>query len=134
MNRPTRVATVAATVLLGLSGLAACSSKSDTAMTPPQSSSTSSTPPASGHTHTAMSGMIMIKSFAFAGPGMVKPGAKVMVMNEDSEAHTVTSDSGKFDVKVDPGKSVTFTAPKMPGTYPYHCSFHSQMHGSLKVG
>jgi plastocyanin len=134
MNRPTRVATVAATVLLGLSGLAACSSKSDTAMTPPQSSTTSSTPPASGHTHTAMSGMIMITSFAFAGPGMVKPGAKVMVMNEDSEAHTVTSDSGKFDVKVDPGKTVTFTAPKMPGTYPYHCSFHSQMHGSLKVG
>lgn len=76
----------------------------------------------------------MIKNFEFSGPGMVKPGAKVMVMNEDSEAHTVTSDSGKFDVKIDPGTSATFTAPKMAGSYPYHCSFHSQMHGSLKVG
>jgi predicted small lipoprotein YifL len=31
MNHPTRVATVTATVLLALSGLAACGSKSDTA-------------------------------------------------------------------------------------------------------
>jgi plastocyanin len=131
MNRPRRVAAAATTVLLGLSGLAACSSTSDTASTPPESSSMS---PAAGPSRHAMSGMIMISNFAFAGPGMVKPGAKVMVMNEDSEAHTVTSDSGRFDVKVDPGRSVTFTAPRTPGSYPYHCSFHSQMHGTIKVG
>jgi plastocyanin len=131
MNRPLRVATAATTVLLGLSAVAACSSTSDTAKTPPRSSSMS---PAAGPSRHTMSGMIMISNFAFAGPGMVKPGARVMVMNEDSEAHTVTSDSGKFDVKVDAGRSVTFTAPRTPGSYPYHCGFHSQMHGTLKVG
>lgn len=134
MNRPTRVATVAATVLFGLSGLAACSSKSDTAKTPPQSPRMSSMSSMPSHSPGSMARMIMINNFTFAGPGMVKPGAKVMVMNDDSEAHTVTSDSGRFDVKIDPGKSATFTAPRTPGTYPYHCNFHSQMHGTLKVG
>jgi plastocyanin len=79
--------------------------------------------------------MIMIKNFKFATSGTVKPGAKVTVMNEDTEAHTVTADSGgAFDVKVDPGTSVTFTAPSSAGTYKFHCSYHAQMHGTLGVG
>ncbi|MDQ6642128.1 MAG: cupredoxin domain-containing protein [Actinomycetota bacterium] len=78
--------------------------------------------------------MIMIKNFAFAGTSTVHPGTKIMIMNMDSEAHTVTADTGKaFDVKVDPGKSVMLTAPSKPGTYAYHCNFHSSMHGTLKV-
>jgi plastocyanin len=55
-------------------------------------------------------------------------------MNEDSEAHTLTADgAGGFDVKIDPGASATFTAPAKPGSYPYHCTYHSNMHGTLAV-
>lgn len=47
-----------------------------------------------------------------------------------------TSDqSGLFDVTVNAsGGTATFTAPpSKPGTYPYHCTFHSDMHGTLVV-
>jgi plastocyanin len=79
--------------------------------------------------------MIMIKNFAFTGPASVKAGSTVTVMNEDSEAHTVTADSssGGFDVTVPAGATKTFTAPAKPGTYPYHCNYHSNMHGTLRV-
>ena len=79
--------------------------------------------------------MIMIKDFKYSGPSSVKPGTKITVMNGDSEAHTVTADSkGGFDVNVAPGKSATFTAPSSAGSYKFHCTFHSNMHGTLKVG
>ena len=55
-------------------------------------------------------------------------------MNMDAEAHTVTADgAGGFDVTVAPGQTATFTAPAAPGTYPFHCTYHSQMTGSLVV-
>jgi plastocyanin len=132
MKATITVAAVAATTLLGLSGLAACGSTSDTPKAAPSSTHTSSAPD-STMSNSPMASMIMIKDFKFTSPASVKAGSKVMVMNQDSEAHSVTSDTGKFDVKVDPGTSVTFTAPSKPGVYPYHCMFHSQMHGSLKV-
>jgi plastocyanin len=55
-------------------------------------------------------------------------------MNMDGENHTVTADSGNaFDVKATAGTTVTFTAPSKPGTYPFHCTYHSNMHGVLVV-
>jgi plastocyanin len=78
--------------------------------------------------------MIMIKDFAYRTPTSVSPGARVEVMNGDGEAHTVTSDSkGDFDVTVAAGASVTITAPTKPGSYAFHCNFHSNMHGVLVV-
>jgi len=58
----------------------------------------------------------------------------VQVTNNDGEAHTVTTDSGKaFDVTIAPGKTASFAAPKRAGSYKFHCSFHSNMHGTLAV-
>ncbi|GAB3568132.1 hypothetical protein GCM10027405_29520 [Arthrobacter alkaliphilus] len=76
---------------------------------------------------------IHIKSFAYTGPDSVPAGAMVTVMNMDTEAHTVTADDGSFDVVVKAGTSVTFTAPVKPGAYAYHCTYHSNMHGTLSV-
>ena len=77
---------------------------------------------------------IMIEKFAYTTPASVSPGATVEVMNMDGSAHTVTADSGNaFDVKATPGKTVTFTAPTEPGTYDFHCTYHSNMHGTLVV-
>lgn len=77
---------------------------------------------------------ITIASFTFTGPLTVSPGATVTVTNTDTADHTVTADgAGTFNVQAPGGKTVTFTAPTTPGTYPYHCSIHPQMHGTLIV-
>jgi plastocyanin len=65
----------------------------------------------------------------------VAAGGTVTVKNDDnSSQHTVTQDTGGgFNVTVDPGKTVTFTAPSTPGSYKYHCNIHPFMHGTLTV-
>jgi plastocyanin len=58
----------------------------------------------------------------------------VMVMNKDGQSHTVTADSGKaFDDKVSARANSSFKAPTAPGTYEFHCTYHSNMHGVLVV-
>jgi plastocyanin len=78
---------------------------------------------------------ITIKDFAYGAPLTVPPGATVTVTNMDAAAHTVTADKGKaFDAKVaGHGGTATLTAPSAPGTYPYHCTYHPDMHGTLTV-
>lgn len=78
---------------------------------------------------------IVIKNFSFSpGAITVKPGQKVKVTNRDAVTHTVTSLTGKFNTgNVTPGKTVVFTAPKRPGTYPYRCNIHQYMTGKLVV-
>ena len=75
---------------------------------------------------------ITVKDFAFTSTP-VKAGATVTVHNTGAATHTVTADDGKsFDKSVDPGKTITFTAPAA-GTYKFHCNIHTQMHGTLVV-
>jgi plastocyanin len=58
----------------------------------------------------------------------------VTVHNDGPSTHTVTADTtGGFDVTIDAGKDATFTAPSTAGEYKFHCSIHSQMHGTLTV-
>jgi plastocyanin len=46
----------------------------------------------------------------------------------------VTADSGNaFDAQVPSGGAGTFTAPTQPGSYPFHCSIHPFMKGTLVV-
>ena len=76
---------------------------------------------------------ITIKDFGFTTPDSVSPGATVTVDNKDGTAHTVTSDVGNaFDDAASEG-TTTFTAPTKPGSYPFHCSIHPSMHGTLVV-
>lgn len=149
MTPTPRIAAFAAAALLGLSGLAACSSSSsDTpsssgsatsssaAPSAPSSSAAPSTPSSSaaGGSDSAKTATITIKDFKYSGPSSVAPGTKVTVKNADTSAHTVTADKGgAFDVTVAPGKSGTFTAPDSAGSTPFHCTYHADMHGTLKV-
>ena len=132
--------------------LAACgSSNTDAAPSGPTSTSTSSSMPlpsgsstsstsssnlAEPSTSTSMNAappVISIADFAYKVPASVAPGAKITIKNGDSEAHTVTSQDGGFDVKVDPGGSATITAPTKPGSYKFVCTFHGNMSGTLVV-
>ena len=62
------------------------------------------------------------------------PGAHVTVTNTDKVAHTLTARSGTFDTGlIQPGQSVTIIAPSADGTYPYFCSVHQYMSGTLVV-
>jgi plastocyanin len=77
---------------------------------------------------------VTIKNFDYTESGSAAAGSTVQVTNNDSTEHTVTADSGNaFDVTVQPGKTATFTAPATAGSYKFHCTFHSNMHGTLTV-
>jgi plastocyanin len=119
---------IAAAALIAVSGCGSSGGGYQGASSSPPSGASSSAPQSGTST-------ITIKDFGYQGPVSVSPGAKVTVKNEDAQAHTVTSDDGKaFDAAVDGGGGTTqFTAPATPGSYPYHCAYHSNMHGTLVV-
>jgi plastocyanin len=89
----------------------------------------------SGSTASGGSTAITIKNFAFSPSTItVAPGATVTVTNSDSVAHTVTSKTGGFDTgDIQAGQSKTFTAPNKAGSYPYICTIHQYMAGTLTV-
>ena len=78
---------------------------------------------------------IEIKGFAFS-PAIitVKVGTKVTWTNQDSVAHTATSDdSTTFDTGLlNQGESGSFTFDKV-GTYEYHCTPHPRMTAKIIV-
>lgn len=78
---------------------------------------------------------IVISNYAYTVPAAVSPGQQITVVNKDDTSHTVTADQGNlFDVRVSGGGGVaTITAPTTPGTYPFHCKYHANMHGTLTV-
>ena len=116
----------AAALVLGLTvTLAACSS----------GPSTASTPTTAGGGSPAATNTIAIANFAFAPARLtVAPGSTVTVVNHDQVAHTVTATGGAFRTgNISPGASVTFMAPNHAGTFPYICSIHQYMSGTLTV-
>jgi plastocyanin len=78
---------------------------------------------------------VKIKNFTFSPSTFaVAPGATISVTNEDSVAHTFTSDSGHFSTgDIDPGTTKTVTAPEKAGTYSYRCMIHQFMTGTFVV-
>ena len=78
--------------------------------------------------------MITIKSFRYGVSPTIAPGAMIMVSNGDGRSRTVTADTaGGFDFTANAGASASFAAPTKPGSYPFHCTYHANMHGVLIV-
>jgi plastocyanin len=66
-------------------------------------------------------------------PISVSVGGTVMWMNNDSIAHTSTSDNGTWDSgTMAPGASFSRTFPTA-GTFTYHCAIHPNMVGTVTV-
>lgn len=150
MTSTSKTAAAAACTLVAVLGLAGCgsgggpsadgsssSSPVATATASPSATPSTSTAPSSGSddgSSASAPATITIKNFAYKTSGTVKPGDTVMITNDDTEAHTVTADgAGGFDVKIPPGTTAELTAPAR-GSYKYHCTYHSDMHGTLVVG
>jgi plastocyanin len=63
----------------------------------------------------------------------VAVGDTVIWVNKDIVAHTATAPDGTFDSKlIAPDKSWKLTVRK-PGDFPYVCTYHPTMKGTLKV-
>jgi plastocyanin len=76
---------------------------------------------------------ISIQNFAFnPASTTVAAGGTATWTNGDSTTHTVTFDSGPECGRVDTGGTVT-AAFSQAGTYPYHCSIHNSMKGTVVV-
>jgi plastocyanin len=131
---------LAVVALAGMAlALAACSSSSSpassTASTTMSSGSTSASTSGSGSGKSGGADAITIQNFAFSPADLtVAPGATVTVTNKDQVTHTLTATKGVFNTgDIAAGQSKTFTAPNSPGTYPYICSIHQYMSGTLVV-
>ncbi|MDQ2881553.1 MAG: cupredoxin domain-containing protein [Actinomycetota bacterium] len=78
---------------------------------------------------------IVIKNFSFTPASLtVAPGTKITVINEDQAPHTVTANDKSFDSgNIAGGQRGAVTAPTKPGSYPYICTIHQYMMGTLIV-
>lgn len=78
---------------------------------------------------------VNISGFAFVPSSItVKVGDKVTWTNKDNTAHTVTSDNGGFTSSGTLAQNQTYSVTfGMAGTFPYHCSIHPTMTGTVTV-
>jgi len=78
---------------------------------------------------------VSIQGMAFTPATVtVAIGTKIVWTNMDTDAHTVTSDDGtSFNSgNISSGGTFNFT-PTQTGSFPYHCSIHPSMTGTVQV-
>jgi plastocyanin len=79
--------------------------------------------------------VVEVSNFSFSPSTLTVKAGTTVTFKGVTGAHTVTSDASSpmsFDQSVSEGSSITITFAN-PGAYKYHCSFHSQMHGTIVV-
>jgi plastocyanin len=95
--------------------------------------------PILGQTHpgggTATEHAVAINDAGYApGEVVVAPGHHVVWTNGGVNPHTVTADGGAFDSGILQARGkFDLTAPATTGTFPYHCTLHTFMRGTLVV-
>ncbi|MEJ6486963.1 cupredoxin family copper-binding protein [Nostoc punctiforme UO1] len=77
---------------------------------------------------------VKIHNFKFEPANLaIAVGKTVQFINVDEEPHTATATDGTFNSKaLDTNETWNYTVTK-PGTYPYICSVHPFMKGTLTV-
>jgi len=125
-------------VLAGLlmSGLLAVTSCGTSSTTTAPNTDSQTKPPPGGTTGSDFKPGpdISIENFAFSPDTVTTAiGTTVTWTNKDSVNHTVTSQTGVFDSgTLSNGGSFSFTFTQA-GTFEYHCSIHTSMHGTVIV-
>lgn len=77
---------------------------------------------------------ITVQNMAFSPSTLnVKTGTTVTWINKDSTTHDIVSDSGLFNSgNLTNGMSFSYTF-NQTGSFPYHCSIHPSMTGTIVV-
>ncbi len=136
-----------AVVLLGaMIALAGCGASGGGASTGGTTSAapTATSAPAATATSTVPANAVSVKisgasgSFSFSPASVTVPvGTTIVWTNDSASAHTVTSDTGDaftWDSSAVSSGGGTFSETfTKAGTFPYHCSFHPSMHGTVIV-
>jgi plastocyanin len=119
-----RLVTVAAFAVLA----AACGSSNNSGTSP------SPTTPSNGPAVSIVVGAQVMTTGAYSpNPITVPVGSQVTFTNNDSTSHTATSNSGAFNTGlIQPGGSAKVTF-QSAGSFPYHCSIHPNMVGTVTV-
>jgi plastocyanin len=117
---------IASSFLIILLSLSSCSPTPNAGV-----SQTTPPPPVSAQTADVT---VKIRNFKFEPANLaIAVGKTVQFINLDEEPHTATATEGAFDSKaLDTNQTWNYTATK-PGTYPYICSVHPFMKGTLTV-
>lgn len=79
---------------------------------------------------------INLKNFSFdPAAKTIKVGTKVTWVNNDTVAHTITSDTGSLlnSSPIAPGRSFSFVFTSPASDVNYHCKIHPTMKGSITV-
>lgn len=81
------------------------------------------------------SAALTVKDFAFDPVTLDVPSGTttITVTNEGPATHSFTMDDGSATVDIEPGQSVSVTV-NITADAMFHCRFHPQMTGTLKVG
>ena len=101
---------------------------------PKQQSPSTQTPAQSPASSQTAHVTVKIHNFKFEPASLaIAVGETVQFVNVDEEPHTVTATNGGFNSKaLDTNQTWNYTATT-PGTYPYICSIHPFMKGTLTV-
>jgi plastocyanin len=135
--RKTLVVMVALTALAG----AACSSGGDDSGSTGDTGATGATSAAgcTADNATDLTGddpfVVTIQDLAFTPDCFAaKSASSITIENKDSVTHTFTIDGTQVDVSIDAGETFNGESAGLdPGTYPFHCTIHSSMTGTVIV-
>jgi hypothetical protein len=92
-------------------------------------------PPTSGPTSTVgiPGGASLLTTTAYSpNPVTIAVGTTIIWTNNDNTAHTSTANNGAWNGTVAPGGQFSFTFSSA-GSFPYHCSLHPGMVGTVVV-
>jgi plastocyanin len=118
-----------------MTSAAACGSGSYSAPSPaPTPTPTPAPTGGQSSTITIPVGAEFLGNKAFTPPDLsVAVGTTVTWTNTDRDSHTSTSDTAGWNSgTISPGRQFSFTF-QSAGTFPYHCSFHPGMIGTVVV-
>lgn len=124
---------IASAFLVILLSLSSCRPNSHETTSQPQIT-TSQTPTKSQASPKTADATVKIHNFKYEPANLaIAVGKTVQFINTDEEPHTATATDGAFNSKaLDTNQTWNYTATK-PGTFPYICSIHPFMKGTLTV-